>query len=798
MTASFVKLEEEAQEVSIHKINLNKFPREWNEEQIITYIIAKYNEPGKMHKRFEEEFVKFIPAMEENDAVHFEGEPYKVKVFVQVVQEPIAFLKTYGVDRAKQLIKQLIFHFRSGEIFAVTTGSGWNVVQWCSDFDFPGKFAARLLSERGLLESTKKGIVGTESTHRRTHKLEQEANPFDLLEFCTTYTAEIRENASILRLSCFQSKKMQILFNQQRANNNDPNGNGQDNGAGPSDGTVPNTSGDSSNLIGPTLLDLQANAVKRVKVVISISAIRIRKAFHSSDLFCILSFMSKISRGEMTHDLENEVEKDSTAHLKYVSIVHSEVGSELDVLIGKIFRKAIASDEKMNLIDEFALSHKYYTNFTNGYDFMLSYKKNQMMTWGDRPPTWREVIMELRTTTLPKFSEVLCADEEYTNYLADFKLSYDVRGPFSRRKPEKLFNFLEGFVYRKEDNRIYWHVHSNWCYVREVYLVLVHSEFAAVLKTSLRNIQKEDAPSCLELGAMFRNTSMYPIEVERMTQQYKEMHRKLSDCFVPTVANHDLFDILKICEENGKKFFILYFTVPTLDHRTVSKGVQITNSLLQIKKAGISNSGRKNAVGGTERIWKKLKAIHSQVIGVPKFNAVCKDFKKFLEMLGSAEICLVVGRASVKNHCKLRNLEEESKVPILITPIDIKKRCETVLKNGPLNEMRVLELGTLLEAPVVDEDCKALADALHLALIKQGFIDSMGSVTGKLLGQTQISFDFNVTNMNSVLRDLIYQNVIMDFKPQCVNFLARLAILRIQRELQGFGCKTFSLVELIL
>jgi len=795
-----LKLDEEQLEVSFHKINVNKFPQNCSEDMIINFIIEKYNDPTKMHKKYEEERVLIPPHIDdEHDLQVFEGDMFNTRIFVQAAQEPVAFLSAYGIKRFKQLIHQVIFHYRSGEIFAVTTGSGFHVVQWIADFDFPGKFAARLLSKKGLLESTKKGIVGTESVHRRTHKSEQEANPFDLLEFCTTYTAEFRNKASILQLSCFQNKRARTQ--QSVSTNQDEFGSTQQFSCSSSAFASSGLS-DASQASGTPSAsrpDRLYNALKRVKVVVSLSSIRIRKPLHPCDLPSILSVMSKISRGDASLDLDGKLEEDSTAHLKYVSIVHSEVGAELDLLLSRMFRAALADDEKLKDLEDFALSHRLYTNFTNGRDFTLQYKKADVMNWPALPPTWADVIRALRSSPLPRVSLLECPEETFVTYLAEFKLSYEVKkSGYINRRPEKMFNYLEGFLYRKEDSRLYWHVHSNWCYVKEVYLVLVHSEFAGVMKSSLKNVVREDPVANDKLGFLFRNMLLTSEEVENLANRYKMIYQDLPEFFIPTVDSHDLFDMIKINEENGVKFFTVYFIVPSLDHRSLSKGIQITNALLQIKKAALSTSGRKHDVGGSERIWKKVQAIHKLILARPMFKSVCKDIKTFLDMLASAEFRLVIGRSAIRCSGNVRSLEEECTIPTRMTAADIRKKLEDLCGVSDYMLVRVKQLGNLLQAPVVENSYAPLALALHEALMKQGYIDNSSSVTGKLLGQDKKLFDFTIPGMiNSTTREFIYDEFIKPLRPQCISFLARLAVIRVYRELQAFGCKTFSVVELI-
>lgn len=139
---------QDVQEVSIHQIKMNHWEfrefleRTHPEEDIIKHVIKKQNEQNKNSPKYEEKTVKNFPVMSKGDNLCTEEkdlDPFKIKIFAQVIPRRPALMTAYGVkDVTSQVCHTLIFHYRKGEIFVLTTNQAWNVVQWCSDFGFPG------------------------------------------------------------------------------------------------------------------------------------------------------------------------------------------------------------------------------------------------------------------------------------------------------------------------------------------------------------------------------------------------------------------------------------------------------------------------------------------------------------------------------------------------------------------------------------------------------------------------------------------------------------------------------------
>lgn len=161
----------ELQHLSIHKINLlhpklqseMEKAKEEPESKVIQYIVSLYNE-GQVGRNKEpkeesggsdnEDYIEGklneyekadcaadkMPKMKKFDKAIFpEEEEFSVKLFFQKVEKANRIFSAFGARQVKTVVvHKLIFYYRSCEIFALTTGSAWVPVQWCSDYSFPG------------------------------------------------------------------------------------------------------------------------------------------------------------------------------------------------------------------------------------------------------------------------------------------------------------------------------------------------------------------------------------------------------------------------------------------------------------------------------------------------------------------------------------------------------------------------------------------------------------------------------------------------------------------------------------
>lgn len=768
---------DESQEVGIHQINLNhrKFYRK-SVEDIITYIVDNYNdnraEKKNKFKRMKVQ-TRYQPIVKPEDEKYFKGDDFQVEVFVQKVPKEISLLNSYGVKEKATTIHSLIFHYRHEpkELFAITTNQAWNVVQWCSDFEFPGKIAARILSKEGELESTNKGLVGTELTRKTTHKQQKKTNPYDILTFCTRFTAELRENASILRLSCFQKKNSNVDLSKTAADESEE-----------------------SRDEDPERIPCRK--VKGVKATVSLGNIRILKRFSTSDILSILSVLSEISNGNQTINLDGKNEKDSSAHKKYLTAVHTEVAKELNVSLSKIIHDAIASDNQLDQLDNYQFCHKHTTDFFNGYNFQLYYNSILIKDFEDDIPTIKQIVIELR----PHLGDIRrdTSDEGFYQLLNKAKISYNFGTLGKLKKQEKFMNFIDGLLYHSRDslgvNSVFWHVNSMWCHVQDGYLYLVHTQFKNILNNHL--VDKTD-PAYLKKFWRVNNRQQTNVNPDSKLKRYLTQYTNLPDIWTSEKPGKDIIDMLKIGEDNrtGEKCFFVYYFLAGPNYKTNIKCCYVAESIMQIGKASSrmtgQNLGRNSDVAGSEEVRKQLNSIYQKVCGRPRFKNICSDFKTFLKMITGAKFILAIGRESAAGG-QIPSLENES---CMSTEIKINAIADIFENIIDTNEMRILkETARTLKQAFDKESYLQLAESVHKLLKQQEYIEAQGdSIRGKLLSQSRSSFD--LTDNNKV-NQFLYEKIIRKFQPNVCTVLSKLGFIGMREEISKLTITSFQLVEI--
>lgn len=763
---------DEIQEVSIHKINLNhrKFYK-MSIKNVIHYIVDTYNDNGAEKKyRFNKKIIyhPYRPIVKSEDDEHFEGDYFQIQVYVQKVPKKISLLKSYGIKEKAITIHSLIFHHRTDELFAITTNQAWNVVQWCCDFEFPGIIAARILSKDGELESTNKGLVGTELTRKTTHKQQKKTNPYNILTFCTRFTAELRDDASILRLSCFQ-KKTSIT-----------DGNG---GESEEEEQVKTFS-----------------KIKGVKVTVSLGNIRILKRFSASDILSILSVLSEISNGKRTVSLDGKNEEDSTAHKKYLTAVHTEVANELNICLSKIIHDAIANDNDMAELDNYQFCHKHSSDFISGYDFKLYHNGNLIKDFGNETPTVKQIVVELRPC-LGDIREDL-SDEGFYLQLNKVKISYNFGTNGKMKKQEKFLNFIDGLMYNARDSSVFWHVNAKWCHVQDGYLYLVHRQFKKILDKFLL-IDKND-PGYLKQSwpVDTRQQRQLNVDPESKLMEYLEQYSNLGDTWTCDNPGHGIVDMIKIGKDNdtGKKFFFVYYFLPTPNYKTNVKCNHIAESIMQIGKANRrmmgQHQGRNDDVAGSEDVKKQLNSIYRKVQRKRQFATLCPNFETFLKLITGAKFILAIGSES-SSDSEITSLEIEKVMPTKITIQDIADIFENMVDlHYDHDDMGMLNktARTTLNEPFHKDRCLQLAESIHRLLKRHEFIEAEGnSIKGKWLSQNKKSFDLTA---NRRVNEFLCEKIIYKFQPRVCSVLTKLVFIDMHEEISKLTITSFNIIEI--
>ena len=628
----------EAQEVSIHKILLYKFDVGLTEEQIIDSIILKYNTSTARNRNYADESEYIDKNVDKNPKVNirdlpfFEGDDFQVKVYVQNVPRRIGLLSAFGLTERSISIHIVIFYYRLGEIFALTTNQAWNVVQYCSDYVFPSQIAARLLSEKGQLETTSKGLVGNEVSSKKTMKQDQQSNPYDLVELCTAFTAQLRAKSSLFRLQAFSSE-------------------------------IPD------------------------KIKVSLASVRIKRKLDVSDFPSILSHFSVIAKGEETYvhepnpeNNENEeaiVERDTDAHLKNLTPVSSGLQKVLDRELGQLILDALRDPAtNMSKLNNFNVGHKRYVDFSNADKFYLKFNQTVVKTYYTMP-TLEGIIEDILDLMIyskmmdnveKRFEDRRRADRSITKKdemlleLQKLALAYDgtgyTIGTPKKNTAEKLLNCIEGALWLEEDGRPYWQVMSRWCSVRENYFLLVHKQFVGILGKGYRN---RDSEGYLHLHFINDRAN----ETENPIARYVEGYSREPGFFIWANAETEdnLFHMMYVGDNNQ---IYLYFIIKSLKDKALFTGTWITRSWLAIQKA---YHDRQNP----DKTYNALLNFYR--VNLPSIRTYFKNFEAFLEALHKSYIVYGVGREKENNE---PTLYDESQLKTATTVCELEEILESI------------------------------------------------------------------------------------------------------------------------
>jgi hypothetical protein len=122
----------EAQAVSVHKILTRKL-KAVTERDKIQEIIDRYNDTDVRRRAEEKKYIEkevapaSIPSVKRADQKYFKGEAFEVMIFVQRASREIGLLRVFDVTEKSVVVHCILFYFRPGEIFALTTGQAWNL-----------------------------------------------------------------------------------------------------------------------------------------------------------------------------------------------------------------------------------------------------------------------------------------------------------------------------------------------------------------------------------------------------------------------------------------------------------------------------------------------------------------------------------------------------------------------------------------------------------------------------------------------------------------------------------------------
>ncbi|CAG7732007.1 unnamed protein product [Allacma fusca] len=185
------------------------------EEQIIYDIVGEYNQK---HKPKPQQGDVCYQVMESNpielpsDFEQFlHGDNFSEKQFMKVTLSQDCIIRSNHVDVRNTNFHIVWFFYRPGEIFALTTNQAWRVVQKYSDHYFPRKIATRLCTEEGPKVTEDRVLIGEVIGRKTVCQIGKGTNVDATPVLRNSYTAEIRPDASILKLPCFTHGRKKYL-----------------------------------------------------------------------------------------------------------------------------------------------------------------------------------------------------------------------------------------------------------------------------------------------------------------------------------------------------------------------------------------------------------------------------------------------------------------------------------------------------------------------------------------------------------------------------------------------------------
>lgn len=199
--------------IIVHKMHLKFSNKTRNETDIINEIIKTVNiKYGQTREHFEN-CTQSTPissdyssssSMDEfgtGNTSQSKNYEFQIIVYLQKIYSNDTFLSFLNIQESSFRINKVIFYHRPGEIFAVTVGSTWQVIQPFSCYDFPYEISGRLTSTEGSLQETLKPLTGNVRSTKTTKK---NASLFDQLNNVRyNVVKEVRQDSSIHWLNEF-------------------------------------------------------------------------------------------------------------------------------------------------------------------------------------------------------------------------------------------------------------------------------------------------------------------------------------------------------------------------------------------------------------------------------------------------------------------------------------------------------------------------------------------------------------------------------------------------------------------
>lgn len=458
--------------------------------------------------------------------------PFQISIYVQVDKTRsriTSWLKNLGTKMVleAQHVHYLFFFYRVRylekqqikEIFTLTTGQAWHVVQKFSDYDFPTKFAKRLMAP-AILRSKKRPITGDIIQLSEILKNGAEISVSDAIDkLFLRVKLNFRNDASIFSLSCFQNKKGDPL-------------------------------------------------ARGIGAEIGRGLVRLSKDLAPEDYLEILNHFATIAHGERTECFNTkETECDSTQldFLEHFRSVDFELAFRLNKALIEMFSNFIYYGEDSPALN---FCHKHYNDYFQANEYTLWYDEKSLKEW-EFPPATEEVFEIVKGRIVEMKVSQKNLKKEFEMYKFSFRHNRKIQ-------KDPILDYLEGEVRLGEDRSVYWRLQKMWYQIHADYLGLIHAEFRKMListnlpATRLGNYWP--SPGTKEKRKAELDNKKYDVEAEYNQSYIDQESFFLGDKICPHKI--ELFDLVEV----EKNTLYLYHVKEGFGQHTRDACSQILNA----------------------------------------------------------------------------------------------------------------------------------------------------------------------------------------------------------------------------
>jgi hypothetical protein len=730
MSVASVSQSKAAQQLSIHRVSLSKICRYFSIDRAGAQLLNAIQKVIDLYNR----------TLKDNHyteiAQHHGLADFHLIIYAQVNHSHsrlARWIQDLGCeqDLTSQRVHYIFFFYRQfqvgkeemKEIFAATSGQAYRVVQKFSDFRFPGAVARRLFDPK-ILSSKNRPLVGDVLTYSEILKEGTEVSDAEAVnKLFTRVRFALRRDSSLFALPFFQNSK----------------GGGLHRGIGAEFG---------------------------------LGLIRFGKDIHPDQYPALLSHLSIISRGEPTHAFAGaktkatEVEKDSDEFdfLDYLHPVDFSKVPQLEKTLVNLVHKTVVQGEPFPPLD---FCHKNRSEYFHGTDHQIHYDGKTI----DCPASLSAPQMVQRLKNFKGLVKIKDA-AAFTKELAKVTVSFSSQG---KTEKDEFIKYLEGEMRDEKNGDVYWRLHTMWFEVQADYLGIIHQEFGKMVgktlmgntssgslshlwpspsqkeknKAALKKKHEQECPLIKKKKTCKHKQQRYDVEAEYNQSYLPEVGVLLGDKICP--QGIELFDILRYTQQE----LFLYHVKEGFGQKTRDACSQVYNAahlLHSLRHRGFSNIAAqffREATGTTDK----------------KYPA---EEKKKLEALGEKEFVKLFKKKIVFVYAFIddsdkegapRWLSKDKGLKTRITPGDIVKAHDKFKKQGK----KIFE-----------------------ALVKAQYLTPKGHLTSKFFAVSSKA-PFNLTTLKvAAQRKALYQHL-STFGSQFDSTIAKLELLRIQRDLENLG-----------